>query len=134
MQSSSDGVGMSLRQTYAAWRVSDVTALEKIVLLALADYSNDCGTNIYPKVETLAYKTCQSERTVQRCLKGLEVKKYLYIVRGTGKSHSDYTLTLPKQYLSEYDVKKLKRQSLSIKGREEDKITENHWDQLFDEN
>ncbi len=134
MQSSRDGVSMSLRQTYAAWRVLDITALEKIVLLALADYSNDSGTNIYPKVETLAIKTCQSERTVQRCLKGLEGKKYLQIARGIGKSHSDYTLTLPKQHLSEYDMKRLKRQHIPIKGKEEEKIAENHWDQLFDGN
>jgi DNA-binding transcriptional regulator YhcF (GntR family) len=125
------GIAMSLRQTYAAWRVSDVTPLEKLVLLALADYASENGKNIYPKVASLATKTCLSERTVQRCLKELENKTYVQIIRGNGKSHSDYVLMLSSLYLSEYDAKRLKRQQ-SISGKQEDKIVENHFDQLGD--
>lgn len=122
---------MSLRQSYAAWRIYDVSALEKLVLLALADYADDNGGRIYPQVATLAEKTNQNKRTVQRCLKGLEDKTYLTIVRGTGKSHSDYTLTLPRCLLAEYDAKVAKRRLKSI-GREQDKIVENHFEQLHD--
>lgn len=94
---------MSVRQTYAAWRVKDLSLPEKCVLVALADYSDDNGGNIFPKIATLAEKTSASVITVKRCIKRLEELHHLKVVRGTGKEHSNYTLTLPYELLGKYD-------------------------------
>jgi hypothetical protein len=38
---------------------------DKMILLAMADYANDAGGNIYPSVPTLMRKCCLSERTIR---------------------------------------------------------------------
>ena len=71
---------------------------EKFVLMALADWADDNGTNCWPSVYELSeYLTC-SERTVQRLLRDLEQGGWIAVVgnhNGGGTSRS-YALNVPK--------------------------------------
>lgn len=61
---------MSWQACKAAWQ-SDLPPLHKYVLLALADYADAKGGNVWPSVSTLVQKTGLSESTVHRALKAL---------------------------------------------------------------
>jgi Helix-turn-helix domain len=80
----------------------DVPAREKLVLLAMADHARDDGTGCYPSIETLARKTSQSRRGVQKILRRLQ---HYYgendgliapskVSRGGPRRSTEYTLTL----------------------------------------
>jgi hypothetical protein len=55
-----------------------------ILALSLADFASDDGQRIYPAVKTMAKKTRQSARTVQRQLRMLEKTGWLICVRRNG--------------------------------------------------
>ncbi|MGY1490736.1 helix-turn-helix domain-containing protein [Methylobacillus pratensis] len=58
---------------------------EMLLALAIADHADDEGENIYPSVKTLAEKTRQSERTVQRYLrKMVEIGWLIPVWENTG--------------------------------------------------
>ncbi len=71
---------------------------EKFVLMALADWADDNGTNCWPSIYELSeYLTC-SERTVQRLLRELEQGGWIAVVgnhNGGGTSRT-YALNVPK--------------------------------------
>lgn len=50
------------------WERLDCGGQDLLLALALADFADDDGGNVFPSVETLAAKTRQSARTVQRQL------------------------------------------------------------------
>lgn len=106
-----------------------MNATDKAVLLILANHADNEGKHCFPSVPTIAKKSWASERSVQRSLKSLETCGYLKIQRGTGHVHSDYELTLPQSSLRAFDTKLRKRQQARI-AKEQDKIVENHFDQL----
>lgn len=54
-----------------------VSATLKLVLLALADFADDSGGNIFPSIQTLAWKASMSVRSVQRHLRDLEARGWL---------------------------------------------------------
>ena len=64
---------MSYRLQPLIWN-TDMKPGQRFVMLALVDYADDNGRNIYPSIETLSKKTGYSERNVQRILKSLEVE------------------------------------------------------------
>jgi len=70
----------------------------KFVLMALADWADDNGTNCWPSIYELSeYLTC-SERTVQRLLRELEQGGWIAVVgnhNGGGTSRT-YALNVPK--------------------------------------
>lgn len=45
---------------------------ERLLALALSDHASDDGTRVFPSVALLAFKTVQSERTVQRQMRKME--------------------------------------------------------------
>ena len=61
---------MSFRLLKAVWNVhaANITAVERLVLLNLADHANDDGQNAYPAVRTIARETSLSVRAVQDAL------------------------------------------------------------------
>lgn len=76
-----------------------IPSTEKFVLLALADFGQDDGTNIFPSVPTLAQKVSMSERTVQGAIKRLQALGYLCIRKNRqgGRARTpDYVITLEK--------------------------------------
>ena len=57
------------------------TAGEMLLALAIADHAHDDGSNVFPSVPSLAQKSRQSERTVQRQLRSMEVSGWLQCVQ-----------------------------------------------------
>ena len=71
---------------------------EKFVLMALADWADDNGTNCWPSIYELSeYLTC-SERTVQRLLRDLEQGGWIAVVgnHNGGGTSRHYALNVPK--------------------------------------
>jgi hypothetical protein len=68
----------------AAWD-ADLPPMEKLVLLALADCSNDEG-HCWPSAATLRRKSGQGERTVRRCIQALILKKHITQHQRSGTS------------------------------------------------
>lgn len=73
---------------------------KKLVLLCLADFSNDFGENIFPSVGTLATKSSCAARTVQRVLKDLEKDEFITCISskagGAPGSTAHYQINLKK--------------------------------------
>jgi Helix-turn-helix domain len=75
----------------------DIPASWKLVLLAMADHAHDDGTSCYPSIETLARKTSQSRRGVQKIMRRLEEAGLIEpskVSRGGRRRSTEYTLTL----------------------------------------
>jgi hypothetical protein len=53
---------------------------ERLLAFVLADFAHPAGDRIYPSVATLATRTMQSTRTVQRCLVGMVASGWLEVV------------------------------------------------------
>lgn len=70
---------MAISQILKVWEHEFKTS-EQAVMLALADHADDTGQNIYPSVARIAWKTGQSERTVQRKIRSLEEQGVLVLV------------------------------------------------------
>jgi hypothetical protein len=73
----------------------EIPAMEKFVLLAMADHARDDGTGCYPAIAKLAKKTSLSRRGTQKLIRRLQAAGY---IADTGKISSlgtiEYTLTL----------------------------------------
>lgn len=79
---------MSIRTMDRVWKNSRQSGGKLLLLLAIADFSNDNGM-AYPGIDTLAEKTRQSRRTIQRQLTELEADRELAIENGTGRSNTN---------------------------------------------
>jgi hypothetical protein len=75
---------VSVRVMAAVWEL-DLPPMEKLVLLALADWSNDEG-KCWPSATRLAAKTGEGERTVRRVIQSLIGKGFLYQELRSGTS------------------------------------------------
>jgi hypothetical protein len=62
---------MTWRLIGPIWRLPDVTASQRLVLLALASFTDKAGANAYPSQATLSRMACCSARTVRRALADL---------------------------------------------------------------
>ncbi len=66
-----------------------------LLMLALADFAHDDGTNAYPSIATLARKTRMSDRQVQRIIQQCEKSGELVAYRSAdGRSSTTYTVVL----------------------------------------
>jgi hypothetical protein len=80
--------------------LQNVTSPEKLTLLAMADHASDDGRNCFPAVATLAHKTSQSRRGIQKILRRLE-QGGLVVPDGrssygkAGRCTTRYRLTIP---------------------------------------
>jgi DNA-binding MarR family transcriptional regulator len=88
------GGEMSYRLQPLIWN-TDMKPSQRFVMLALVDYADDNGQNIYPSIETLSRKTGYSERNVQRILKSLEDEGLILIVGRSKYGTIRITLNLP---------------------------------------
>ncbi len=79
---------MSFEVTNAVWKHSEQKSGTRLVLLALADYTNNEGI-AWPAVSTLAQKVRMSERQVQRCVRKLEKDGELEVRRNKGSRGSN---------------------------------------------
>lgn len=71
---------MSIFVMSLVWEKANVAGNDLVVLLALADWSNDRGLS-WHSVPNIARKAHVSERTVQRCLETLESLTYVKVER-----------------------------------------------------
>lgn len=79
------------------WYVGELSPAQKIVLLALADHSNDEGKSVYPGVKRLTYKTSLSERAVRRALANLRKLGLIKIEKeATFHLPTEYSVDLPQ--------------------------------------
>lgn len=79
---------MSIRKMNDVWKLSEQSGGKLLLLLAIADFANDAGM-AYPGIDTLAEKTRQSRRTVQRQISDLEEEGELAVEPGTGRSNTN---------------------------------------------
>jgi hypothetical protein len=78
------------------WRHSKHAGTGRLLLLALADYADDDGNNIYPSIATLAKKCCMSARNVNHTLVTLQASGELVIKKNDGpRGTNRYLLCLP---------------------------------------
>jgi DNA-binding transcriptional MocR family regulator len=75
---------MTWRLIGPIWRLPDVTSMERLVLLALASFTDQNGGNAYPSQSTLARMACCSRSTVKRALASL-IARELIIATGKGR-------------------------------------------------
>ena len=80
---------MSIYVTSLVWQHApeELDQGSLLLLLALADFANDEGGNVFPSVATMAGKTRCSERSIQRRLRDLEDQGLLGIEK-TATRHS----------------------------------------------
>ena len=62
---------MTWRLIRPIWRLADVNANQRLVLLALASFTDKRGANAYPSQGTLARMCCCTTRTIRRALSEL---------------------------------------------------------------
>lgn len=74
------GARLSIKLMTLVWEIPMGTPAEKLVLLKLADHSNDDGTSVRPSKLKLAEKCCLDRRTVQRAMEKFEEQKILVLV------------------------------------------------------
>ena len=82
------GIAMSIYVMSQVWAGSQHKGAALLLMLALADFAHDDGTNAYPSVATLARKTRMSDRQVQRLIQQCERSGELVAERSTDGLHS----------------------------------------------
>ena len=75
---------MTWRLIGPIWRLENVTASQRLVLLALASFTDKNGANAYPSQSTLARMACCSRSTVKRALAAL-IAREVIIPTGKGR-------------------------------------------------
>lgn len=83
----------------AVWRKSGAKGNARLILLAIADYAHDDGSNAYPSVATLMQKTLLSERTIQNNISELKNAGELEVKPKAGpRGVNLYTVVVAKKY------------------------------------
>jgi DNA-binding transcriptional MocR family regulator len=88
---------MTWRLIGPIWRLPDVTAAQRLVLLALASFTDKNGSNAYPSLATLASMACCNRSTVHRAIKSLIARQ---LIQATGKGRKGtirYRVNVPMQ-------------------------------------
>lgn len=86
---------MSIRLMTAVWARDDLTSTQKLVLLALADWSNDEGLS-WPSIEQLIKKSSLKRRAVQITIRSLEEGGFIRREEAIGKGNR-YWISIPVQ-------------------------------------
>jgi len=79
----------------AVWARDDLTSTQKLVLLALADWSNDEGLS-WPSIEQLIKKSSLKRRAVQITIRSLEEGGFIRREEAIGKGNR-YWISIPVQ-------------------------------------
>ena len=88
---------MTWRLIGPIWRLPDVTAAQRLVLLALSSFTDSAGANAYPSLATLASMACCNRSTVHRAIKSLIARQ---LIQPTGKGRKGtirYRVNVPMQ-------------------------------------
>lgn len=87
---------MSVRQMAKVWEL-DLPQPLKLLALALADWADDEGGNVWPSIDTIARKIGASPRTVQRQLRQLEALDLVRVEHAGGGRGRTQRLRLTTQ-------------------------------------
>lgn len=100
---------MSVKVSHLVWEYADLKGSPLIVLLAMADFADDDGSNVYPSRVTLAQKARVDEKTVSRILTDLENARIITCTeKETGRKgrYRNYTINLenliPPEFVEAY--------------------------------
>jgi hypothetical protein len=88
---------MTWRLIGPIWRLENVTASQRLVLLALASFTDKNGENSYPALGTLAKMCSCNKSTVHRAIKSLIARQ---VIQPTGKGRKGtirYRVNVPMQ-------------------------------------
>ena len=88
---------MTWRLIGPIWRLPDVTAAQRLVLLALASFTASAGATAYPSLQTLASMACCNRSPVHRAIKSLIARQ---LIQATGKGRKGtirYRVNVPMQ-------------------------------------
>jgi hypothetical protein len=93
---------MSVKAMSAVWERSNQKGSSLLVMLALADWGDDNGQNIYPAIETIARKTRLGVRAVRYLLSQLEASGELVIERNAHQNKNGqwtnlFRLNIPQE-------------------------------------
>jgi hypothetical protein len=107
---------MSTIHVEAALKI-ELRAAPKAVLMALAYHTNEFSGVAWPGFTRLGKWTGLDERSIRRCIKEIETAGLLTVKRGTGRTSSVYTLTLPDAAATDItDQKRLPPEALNPGG------------------
>jgi DNA-binding transcriptional MocR family regulator len=90
---------MTWRLIRPIWRLDKVTASQRLVLLALASFTDQRGANAYPSQGTLARMACCSRSTVKRALLVLIARGLITPHGKARKGTIRYTLSVPMNHV-----------------------------------
>ena len=85
---------MSIHAISWVLKHSGATGSERLVLIALADKSEDDGSNCFPSVSTLAVESRCSRRTVQSSLRKLEAAGRIIAAGKGAKGQTNWTVVM----------------------------------------
>ena len=88
---------MTWRLIGPIWRLPDVTSMQRLVLLALASFTDKTGANAYPSLATLASMACCNRSTVHRAIKSLIARQYIHATGKGRKGTIRYRVNVPMQ-------------------------------------
>jgi len=77
-----------------AWGTAVGSSFERLVLIALSDFTDDSGGSCFPSVATLSQMCCMTERGVQKIIRRLESAGHVARVSSLGRTSNSYQLTL----------------------------------------
>lgn len=104
---------MSIRVMTAVWDSGAFEGGTLLVLLALADWAQDDGSRVYPKIEQLAKKARLSDRQTTTCLKNLRAAGIIFEVEAAKRGR-------PTEYrIDVVAVKKLRGKNCTATERDE---------------
>ena len=92
---------MSISVMTTVWREFDGDAHTLLLALALADYADDHGGNIFPSVTAIAHKIRKDERTTRRQLRALEASGWLQRVGRAPGQYSSIEYRIDPAWLEE---------------------------------
>jgi hypothetical protein len=75
---------MSIKVMNLVWANANVSGSELLILLAMADFSNDEGGDIFPSMQTLARKARLSEPQARRVVQNLAKQGYIEVIEKGG--------------------------------------------------
>lgn len=96
---------MSVKVSHLVWEYADLKGSPLIVLLAMADFADDDGSNVYPSRERLAKKARIDVRSVSRILTDLENAKLISVTEmetGQRGRYRNYTIVLENLIPAEF--------------------------------
>jgi hypothetical protein len=85
---------MSIKVMAWVWDRSPVAGTELLMLLAIADQTNDDGRDAWPSIDNLAKRTRLNRRTVQRVLQRLTAAGHIAIEEGGGRRRNRYWIVM----------------------------------------